>query len=177
MGDAMIAVEENLMLDKRFGQSLAVATLVLAALLSGCSKESEPSDAPVTAVAEKPAVTGLQRTPTPDGARVFIVSPSDGATVSNPIHVDFGVDGMSIVPAGDNTAHSGHHHLLIDTGMPDPSLPIPADDKHIHFGDGSISTELVLEPGEHTLQLLLGDHLHIPHETPVLSKTITITVE
>ena len=73
--------------------------------------------------------------------------------------------------------HSGHHHLLIDTDLPDPGLPIPKDDNHVHFGDGSTETEITLEPGEHTLQLMLGDHLHIPHDPPVTSEQITISVE
>ena len=82
-----------------------------------------------------------------------------------------------MVAAGVNEAHSGHHHLLVDTDLPDMGLPIPADTNHIHFGDASMSTELTLEPGEHTLRLLLGDHLHIPHDPPVMSDTITITVK
>ena len=67
--------------------------------------------------------------------------------------------------------------LLIDTGLPDLGMPIPADAQHVHFGDGSTSTEITLEPGEHTLQMLLGDHLHIPHDPPLASGVITITVE
>ncbi len=84
---------------------------------------------------------------------------------------------MSVAPAGVNDEHSGHHHLLVDTGLPPLNLPVPADPNHIHFGDGSTSTELTLDPGQHSLLLLLGDHLHIPHEPPVSSQTITITVE
>ena len=84
---------------------------------------------------------------------------------------------MDIVKAGDNAPNSGHHHLIIDAPLPNMSLPIPADDNYIHFGDGSTATERTLAPGEHTLQLLLGDHLHVPHDPPVMSGTITITVE
>jgi len=97
--------------------------------------------------------------------------------VTNPVSIEFGIEGMSVVTAGVNDTHSGHHHLLVDTGSPDLGLPIPADANHIHFGDASTSTELTLEPGQHTLRLLLGDHLHIPHDPPVFSDTITITVE
>ena len=84
---------------------------------------------------------------------------------------------MVVAPAGEDTPHSGHHHLLIDTGLPDLGLPVPKDDQHMHFGDGSTVTEITLEPGEHTLQMLLGDHLHIPHDPPLISDQITIYVE
>ena len=96
---------------------------------------------------------------------------------TNPIAIEFGIAGMSVVAAGMNDAHSGHHHLLIDTDPPDMGLPIPADAHHVHFGDASTSTELTLAPGTHTLRLLLGDHLHIPHNPPIMSEPISITVE
>ena len=108
---------------------------------------------------------------------MFFIAPLDGSTVSSPLHVEFGIAGMQVVAAGVNAADSGHHHLLVDTGLPDPGLPIPKDEQHIHFGDGSTTTELNLAPGKHTLQLLLGDHLHIPHEPPVMSAVMTIIVE
>ena len=117
------------------------------------------------------------RTASVAGARVFFVRPADGDTVSNPVQVEFGIDGMTIVPAGIDTPDSGHHHLLIDTGLPRLDLPIPADANHVHFGDGSTATEITLEPGQHTLQMLLGDHLHIPHDPPLASAVITVTVE
>jgi len=119
----------------------------------------------------------MPRTASPEGARVFFISPADGDTVSNPIAIEFGIEGMSVVAAGVNEGHSGHHHLLVDTDVPDTGMPIPADANHIHFGDGSTATELTLAPGEHTLRLLLGDHLHIPHDPPVVSDPITIMVE
>lgn len=119
----------------------------------------------------------MPRTASPEGARVFFISPADGDAVSSPIAIEFGIEGMSVVAAGVNEDRSGHHHLLVDTGVPDVGLPIPADANHIHFGDASTATELTLAPGEHTLRLLLGDHLHIPHNPPVVSDPITITVE
>jgi len=91
--------------------------------------------------------------------------------------VVFGIEGMQVVPAGENAPHSGHHHLLIDTGLPDLGLPIPKDAQHVHFGDGRTETQITLEPGQHTLQMLLGDHLHIPHDPPLVSDPITILVE
>jgi hypothetical protein len=147
--------------------------------LAACGQQA--ADAPAAdAVEAAPAMAepaALPRTASPDGARVFFISPADGATVTSPVHIEFGLEGMSVVAAGVNDANSGHHHLLVDTGLPDLGLPVPADAQHIHFGDASTSTSLALEPGEHTLQLLLGDYLHIPHEPPVSSEVITITVE
>ena len=146
-------------------------------VLVACGDRSV-SEENVADVAEppKPATT-LPRTDSIAGASVFFITPADGATVSNPVAIEFGIEGMTVVKAGDNQPASGHHHLLIDTELPDLSLPIPADAQHIHFGDGSTATEVTLEPGEHQLQMLLGDHLHIPHNPPVVSDRITITVE
>jgi hypothetical protein len=119
----------------------------------------------------------LPRTAAGVDASVFFISPANGATVSNPITIEFGISGMDVVKAGDNQPNSGHHHLIIDTDLPDPTLPIPADANHVHFGDGSTKTEITLEAGEHHLQMLLGDYLHIPHDPPLVSEPITITVE
>lgn len=119
----------------------------------------------------------LPRSTSPDGARVFFITPATGDTVSNPISIEFGIEGMIVVKAGDQQPHSGHHHLLIDTDLPDPGLPVPADEHHVHFGDGSSATEITLSAGEHTLLLLLGDYRHIPHDPPVVSNPLTIIVE
>lgn len=161
---------------------LSATFLILAAC--GQKTADEPA-ASSTDTGADPAMAGetaaepaaIPRTASADGAGVFFIMPADGATVSNPIIIEFGIAGMDVVKAGDNQPHSGHHHLLIDTGLPDLGLPIPADEHHVHFGDGSTSTEIALPPGEHTLQMLLGDHLHIPHTPPLVSEPITITVE
>jgi hypothetical protein len=159
---------------------IAFATVLAAAsLAAACGQEPAEEPAAESATASKAATApaALPRTASPEGARVYFVSPTDGDTVSNPVRIEFGIEGMSVVPAGDMTEHSGHHHLIVDADLPDPGMPIPADDNHIHFGDGSTATELTLAPGEHTLQLILGDHLHIPHDPPVTSEPITITVK
>src|ERR1700752_59547 len=118
-----------------------------------------------------------ERTPSAPGAEVYIISPKDGAVVHNPVRVQFGLKGMGIAPAGIKFDNSGHHHLLIDTDAPaDQSAPLPATDKIVHFGKGQTETTLNLSPGKHTLQLLLGDQSHVPHNPPVMSKKITITV-
>lgn len=155
-----------------------IAGFGAALLLTACGQEdAEPVATEAADAVTEAAPATLPRTDSPEGASVFFITPANGETVVNPFTVEFGIDQMTVAPAGVNDPHSGHHHLLIDTGVPDTSLPIPADANHVHFGTGATSTELTLGPGEHTLQLLLGDHLHIPHNPPVLSDTITITVE
>lgn len=142
--------------------------------LAACSEREEPPGTAGPAVAE--AAT-MAKSPSPEGAAVAFVTPGDGKVVASPFRVEFSVSGMELAPAGTEAPHSGHHHILIDAELPDLHLPIPADEHHLHFGDASSSTELTLPPGQHTLQLLLGDHLHIPHDRPVYSEPITITVE
>ena len=120
----------------------------------------------------------LASTPSPQGARAYIISPVDGETVSTPVKIQFGLQGMGVAPAGTDREHTGHHHILINLdSLPDMTKPLPANDNVKHFGGGQTETTLTLEPGTHTLQLLLGNHLHIPHDIPVMSEKITITVE
>ena len=120
----------------------------------------------------------LAREPSPAGAEVYIVSPKDGAKVKGPVTVVFGLKGMGIAPAGIKFDNTGHHHLILDTDAPaDLSKPLPADEHNIHFGKGQTETTLTLNPGKHTLQLLLADSLHTPHDPVVISKKITIVVE
>ncbi len=115
--------------------------------------------------------------PAPEEARVYFITPSDGATLKGPITVRFGLEGMGVAPAGVEKAGTGHHHLIVDAELPPAGLPIPADENHVHFGGGQTETSLELAPGQHTLQLLVGDARHVPHEPPIASKRITITVE
>jgi hypothetical protein len=125
-------------------------------------------------------VLAEERSASPAGAEVYIVAPADGATVSGPVTVRFGLKGMGIAPAGIKFDGAGHHHLLIDTDLAaDLSLPIPpaVENKVMHFGKGQTEVTLTLPPGKHTLQLVLGDYLHVPHNPAVVSKKITITVK
>ena len=124
-------------------------------------------------------VPEMPRTPAPDGAEVYIQSPADGDTVTSPVLVRFGLRGIGVAPAGIEFPNSGHHHVLIDVGedeMPPFDLPLPTTDQVVHFGLGQTEAELTLQPGEHTLQLVVGDHLHTPHLPPIVSEVITITV-
>jgi hypothetical protein len=120
----------------------------------------------------------MVRSARPEGAMVYIISPKDGDVVGKKVTVRFGLKGMGIAPAGINLPNTGHHHLLLDLDkLPTMSLPIPGDKNHLHFGKGQTETVLTLTPGTHTLQLLLGNYVHIPHAKEVLSKKITITVK
>lgn len=111
-------------------------------------------------------------------AEVYFIQPADGAAVSQEFTVVFGLKNMGVAPAGTERKNTGHHHILIDTDtLPDLTMPLPATDKIKHFGGGQTETKLSLAPGEHTLQLVLGNHVHIPHKKPVISKKITITVK
>ena len=124
------------------------------------------------------AGASFARTPAAEGAAVYIISPLDGAVVSNPVTVRFGLSGMGVAPAGTDRSNTGHHHLLIDLDdVPALDKPLPADAQHVHFGGGQTETTIELTPGKHTLQLLLGDMSHVPHDPAVVSQKITITVE
>lgn len=117
------------------------------------------------------------RSPSPANAEVYIISPKDGATVSSPFVMQFGLKGMGVAPAGVKFDGSGHHHLLIDSDPPtNLDAPLTADDQLIHFGKGQTQAVVTLPPGKHTLQLLMGDHNHKAHNPPVFSKKITVIV-
>jgi len=119
------------------------------------------------------------RSAAPAGAEVYIISPQNGATVTGPVTVRFGLKGMGIAPAGVKFDNTGHHHLLIDTDWSQVTLdaPLPATDKIVHFGKGQTETVVTLAPGKHTLELLFADYLHVPFDPPLHSKKITITVK
>ncbi len=126
-----------------------------------------------------------QETPAPADARVYFVNLEDGATVTSPFKVVFGLSGMGVAPAGTEKENTGHHHLLIDRpplgegedGEEELEFSLPSDGHHMHFGGGQTETTVELAPGTHTLQLVLGDLNHVPHKAPVVSNVITITVE
>ena len=122
-------------------------------------------------------LSAVEKSSSPDKVMLYIISPQDGDTVSSPVKVVFGLNGMGVAPAGIKMKNTGHHHLLIDLAqLPDINLPIPSDDHHRHFGKGQTEALIELDKGEHTLQLILGDHMHVPHEPPIISKKIRIKV-
>ena len=115
-------------------------------------------------------------TPAAPGAAVYFIQPIDGAEVSQSFVVKFGLRGMGVAPAGIEMPGTGHHHLLINQPEVDLTLPLPTTDRIVHFGKGQTETTVTLPPGEHRLELLLGNHLHVPHSPPVRSGVIRVTV-
>ena len=122
------------------------------------------------------AESGIPRSERPDDARVYFISPGDGDVLSSPMIVRFGLNNMGVAPAGVAKSGTGHHHLVVDAKLPPSDLPVPATDHYRHFGMGQTEVSLDLAPGKHTLQLLLADHNHVPHDPPLASERITITV-
>lgn len=119
-----------------------------------------------------------EATPAPKDAEVYIVWPQNGAVIhKGKLWVRMGLRNMGVAPKGVKVANTGHHHVLIDTELPPAGEQIPSDRNHLHFGAGETEARIELPPGKHTLQLLLGDAEHIPHDPPVYSKKITITVK
>jgi len=149
---------------------------VAAFLVAGCTQDADEAATQVAAPQAAPAPAMPERRPAPDGASAYIIAPMNGAVVENPVRVVFGLTGAGVIPAGIEREGAGHHHLLIDTDLPNLDAAIPADENHRHFGGGQTETELELAPGTHTLQLLLGDERHIPHDPPIMSERITIQV-
>ncbi len=120
--------------------------------------------------------SAIKQSTSPSTANLYIISPQDGDTVKSTFTVSFGLQGMGVAPAGVERKHTGHHHLLVDKDTL-PAFNQPMGGEVIHFGNGQTQTTLTLPKGKHTLQLILGDHHHVPHQPAVISKKITITVE
>ena len=128
--------------------------------------------APLTALAQFTSQAA------PADAELYFISPKNGETVSGEIVVQFGLKGFGVAPAGTKHPAAGHHHLLVDLDtVPPMNQPMPASDHIRHFGGGQTEATITLPKGEHTLQLILGDHLHVPYAPPILSEKITITVK
>jgi hypothetical protein len=129
--------------------------------------------ASVTATAQEP------RKKVPEGARLYFISPENGAKLKSPVAARFGLVGMGVAPAGVAREKTGHHHVLIDTDARtlDMSKPLPSSDRVKHFGGGQTEAALDLAPGRHTLQLVLGDENHVPFDPPLMSEKITVTVQ
>jgi hypothetical protein len=157
-------------------------------VLAAASEEANTKGAPMSSVIRICCLVtamlctlGLAlATPSAPGAVVYFIGLKDGDTVKSPFVVRFGLSGMGIAPAGvENQPNTGHHHLLINAKLEDDELkqPIPMDENHLHYGKGQTEAVLNLPAGTYTLQLVLGDWTHLPHEPPVLSDRITIKVE
>lgn len=163
----------------RLALPFAALALVLATSAAPPARAEQPETSQHDAHHATPAAAPGQpipRTPRPADAKLYIISPTSGETVSGPVTVRFGLSGMGVAPAGVASPDTGHHHLIIDAPLPPLDLPLPKDDKHLHFGGGQTETTLSLPPGEHTLQLVLGDKDHVPHDPPLVSAPVTFTV-
>jgi hypothetical protein len=143
-------------------RSIATALLLLT---SGCAY-----------VGSAGAQEAPRRLPSPAEAGLYFHTPLNNMSVPPKFKVRIGLRGMGVAPAGVQKAGTGHHHLLIDTQLARFDQPIPNNPQHIHLGNGQTEVEVTLPPGRHTLQLVLGDHDHIPHEPPIVSQRIQITV-
>ena len=108
--------------------------------------------------------------------KVYFINLEDGDRVESPFLIQFGLSGMGIAPAGTDRSNTGHHHLLINVDDIDLSKPIPSSSNHIHFGGGQTESLVDLMPGDYSMQLVLGDMTHTPHNPPIISQRINITV-
>ncbi|GAC1628657.1 MAG: hypothetical protein NVS9B10_18810 [Nevskia sp.] len=159
--------------------SLTLPLLLSATLaLGACAKKAEtpPPAAPAAAPAAAARAASLISPAAPAGAKVFFVDLKDGADVTSPVTIKFGVEGIEIAPAGEDRPNSGHHHLIIDADLPPPDAPVPADAQHLHFGKGQTEASIELAPGKHTLQLSFANYLHVPYKPALASDKITVTV-
>jgi len=155
---------------------MSSSSIVVAAALVWFSAAPQGLRAEEPAAKAPPALP-IPRTPSPEGAGAYIISPANGATLSGSVTVRFGLRGMGVAPAGVPAPGTGHHHLILDASTPSLETVLPTDEHHLHFGKGQTEITLDLPPGTHTLQLVFADHNHVPHQPPLVSERITITVK
>jgi len=156
---------------------LALPLAAAAGDAADAMKKAAQSESSQNVKAKALSKIGMDYTPSPTGAKVYIISPANGAEVKGPVKVVFGLAVMGVAPAGTQKANTGHHHLLIDNPAIDTNAALPTSEQVQHFGNGQTETTVTLKPGRHTLQLVLGDWKHQPHNPPVMSETVTITVK
>jgi hypothetical protein len=160
-------------------RTLGASTALICLITAGAAAQGTQGQpaAAQPAAAQAASASATPRTPAPHDAYVYIGWPLDGAIVNGShIKVWFGTRNFGVAPAGVAMRNTGHHHLLIDVPVPPLDQPIPNDRNHLHFGLGQTETVIELPPGKHTLQLLMGDADHVPHDPALMSKRITIYV-
>jgi hypothetical protein len=154
----------------------ALFVVILAACGRPAAEPEQPAPIVEPPVAPGPEPAAKMAVPVaPAGARVFFVSPADGATVTSPVKLVFGVEGIAVKPAGDLTPSTGHHHLIISDAATTAGMVVPKDDTHIHYGQGQTEAEVPLPLGTHKLTMQFADGSHISYGEP-LAATITVTV-
>jgi hypothetical protein len=151
--------------------ALLPAVLALLLVAPGARAQAEHDAAHAAPAA------AIARTPRPENARLYVISPAAGEAVASPVTVRFGLSGMGVAPAGVATPNTGHHHLILDSALPALDVPLPKDDKHRHFGGGETEVTIELPPGPHAIQLVLGDKDHVPHDPPLVSERVQFTVK
>ena len=168
--------EQRTMTNKKFRVFLA---MLMAVSLAGVASLASAQTVVKKDTKPAAAATGLERLPSPGDVSLSFANLKDGDEVEKSFRVKFVITGMRVKPAGEMVENSGHHHLLIDVDdddLPDFNLPLPMNESVYHFGKGEKSAVITMPPGEHTLQLLFADYRHIPHDPPVMSEKITVTV-
>jgi hypothetical protein len=156
--------------------SLGLVSLTVSA--AAAQTETTPQQATESGTTTPEAGQAAKRTPAPKDAYCYIGWPSNGAIIHQQrFKVWFGLRNMGVAPAGVDRPNTGHHHLIIDAALPPLDEPVPSDKNHLHFGAGQTETVIELSPGRHTLQLLLADANHVPHDPPIYSKQIVIFIK
>ena len=157
---------------------ILISFLLPATLALACSGSSKAPSSPPSIIATSQPESKLARAKSSPGAKVFFVDLKDGDTLTNPVTLKFGVEGIELAPAGEVKDNSGHHHLLIDIDpLPPMDAPLPSTQRIQHFGKAQNETTQEIPPGPHTLQLLFAGGNHVPHDPPVMSSKINITVK
>ena len=110
-------------------------------------------------------------------ASVTIVTPMNGAQISGTqINVNLSST-VPILPAGDLTEGTGHHHLYLNAELTDADQPVPTvPGSIVHMGDASSTfTFEDVEPGDYTIIAVVADGVHVPL-APWVVDTVTFTV-
>ena len=172
---------------------MRMLTFLALCALTACGDAETPSPEAAPAAVEKAEKTAeksaqnhenhenheenkISKEAVPEGAKVFFVEPADGAELSSPVLVKFGLEGMEVKPAGQLAEGTGHHHIVIGAVGVAGGEQVPNDDTHIHYGGGQTEAELELEPGEYSLTMQFADGNHISYG-PQMSATIKVTVK
>ncbi|MBI4202838.1 MAG: DUF4399 domain-containing protein [Chloroflexi bacterium] len=125
-----------------------------------------------------PLITSKVKVVVTEQRKVSFLEPEGGAQVTSPFTIQMGAEGVIVEPASAGVNEGrGHHHVIVDAGLPPVGQPIPSDAQHLHFGGGQTEATLDLPPGEHTLQLVFADGNHMPYSPYVTASLRVVVVE